>query len=367
MSLTLQAIKIRQKDKDIYLTAIRAGDLLKRYDISWWKRESDEGYQRPLKEARVNEIKNYLKKDLGTFPTSILANVRGKIEVKSLKLLDNYGDLCEITIPDESLPIEVIDGQHRVQGLRAAVEEDENFANYPLIVSLFTLPNKYDEMLQFHIVNSRAKNVPTDLAQRHLYQMSRKIGLPMLMLKEGERSAIGAYVTPVVDKLMTDPKSVWYQRVQLPDQASKDEGQIIRQRPLADSIYYIIKEKNTLMKDLDKLTELLKDYWNALAEIFPQAFSDPEHYTIQRTPGVYSLHMVFPEIYNECEKANDFSKEHMKGVLERMFDNAGHELGDNIDDDFWSTDIYVGNNLAQSTSMKLMRALAQYFREAVWQ
>lgn len=364
MSLTIEAIKIRQRDVDIYVTTLRAGVLIKNCAIAWWKRDDQEGYQRPLKEARLREIKHYLLKEVGVFPTSILANVRGEIRTKSIKT--DSGEYCEITIPDHSLPLYIIDGQHRVEGLRVAIEEDKKFEDYPLIVSLFQLPEKYDEMLQFHIVNSRAKSVPTDLAQRHIFEMTRRIGLPQVIIGEGERSAYAAYAVPIVDELCENPESPWYERVQLPDEPRKKPNQVIKQRPLADSIYFILKAKPSLMKDIGKLANLLKDYWNALKEIFPTAFAKPKAYTLQATPGTYSLHMVFPEVYAKCEELGDTSKKGMESVLRDMFGEASKILGAEINDDFWSKEMGVGNYLAQATSMKLIKALAQYFREALW-
>jgi len=365
MPLNMPAIKVEQRDIDIYVTAMRAQDLLENCRISWWKRDEPNGYQRPLKDSRIREIKHYLLKEIGTFPTSVLANVRGELQAKTTKKLGENCELCEISIPEKSLW--VIDGQHRVEGLRAAKDEENRFEDYPLIVSLFTLPDPYDEMLQFHIVNSRAKSVPTDLAQRHIFQMARKIGLPEVMVREGEREAYGAYVIPIVDKLLKESGSPWHGKIQLADEPRKKREHVIKQRPLADSIHFIIKERPALMKDLDKLTKLLKEYWNALADIFPTAFADPRNYTIQATPGVYSLHMVFPEVYSECEKAGDTSKGGMKKILERMFENASKGLGAEINDAFWSKEIGVGNFLAQATSQKMIKALAQYFREALWE
>lgn len=367
MGLTQTAFRIRQKDTNIYVTTMRASELLKNYTIEWWRRDNPDGYQRPLRDSRIRQIKHFLSKESGTFPTSVLANVRGDIQVKTLKNLDGGMELCEITVPDESLPLEIIDGQHRVEGLKSMVEKDKKFEGYPVIVSLFTFHDKYDEMLQFHIVNSRAKRVPTDLAQRHIFQMASTIGLPEIMMREGERKAFGAYVIPVVDALNKDPKSVWHKKVQLPDQPRKETGQVIRQRPLADSIHYIVKNKTALRRDLDKLTKHLKDYWSALSKIFPIAFSDPANYTIQATTGTYSLHMVFPDVYEECEKLGDLSEDGMEKVLKDMFEKTGEMLRVQVNDDFWSKEIGTGHFLAQATSMKMIKALAEYFREALWE
>lgn len=109
--------------------------------------KDEKGYQRPLKDSRITQIERYLSKDIGTFPTSILANVRGKIECET-RSLDGGHEVCELTIPDKALPLWVIDGQRRMQGLKAAIEKDPKLRNYPLIVSLFTLPEIYEEMLQ---------------------------------------------------------------------------------------------------------------------------------------------------------------------------------------------------------------------------
>jgi len=367
MTLSLDAIKIRQKDHDIYVSAVRASDLLNNYRVGWWSRNDQSGYQRPLRQSRLREIQSYLTKDIGTFPTSVLANVRGKINVKPIKRIDAKRELCEVTIPDSSLPLWIIDGQHRVEGLKAAIENDSGFGDFPIIVSLFTLNDTYDEMLQFHIVNSRAKSVPTDLAQRHIFRMASKIGLAEVMAREGERDALGAAAIAVVDRLMKDENSPWYERIQLPDEPRKQPGEVIRQRPLSDSIHYILKEKHVLQRDPDKLAKLLGDYWTALKEIFPIAFENPEEYTIQKTTGAYSLHMVFSEVYDKCEEAGAINKDKMKLVLKEMFKKTSERLGAEINDQFWSKTIDEGHHLAQSTSQKMIKALAQYFREALWE
>lgn len=117
--------------------------------------------------------------------------------------------------------------------------------------------------------------------------------MPQLIGREGTKNALAAYVIPVVDKLATDPKSPWYQKVIMPDQPKKLKGQLIRQRPFADSVQSIVKQKVALRRDLDQLTRLLTDYWIAISEIFPVAFSKPEEYTLQGTPGLYSMHYIF--------------------------------------------------------------------------
>jgi hypothetical protein len=43
----------------------------------------------------------------------------------------------------------------------------------------------------------------------------------------------------------------------------------------------------------------------------PEAFETPENYSIQKTPGVYSLHEVAPIIIEHCRTVNNYKVEYM--------------------------------------------------------
>ena len=51
--------------------------------------------------------------------------------------------------------------------------------------------------------------------------------------------------------------------------------------------------------------EILGRYWQALNDLMPDAFKNPDRYVIQKTPGVFSLHSVFPLAF---ELARQLSK-----------------------------------------------------------
>ena len=59
-------------------------------------------------------------------------------------------------------------------------------------------------------------------------------------------------------------------------------------------------------KDFDEqgtfLSDVLVEYWRALEAVVPDAFDEPDDHVIQKTPGLFSLHMVLrdrllPRIY----------------------------------------------------------------------
>lgn len=43
------------------------------------------------------------------------------------------------------------------------------------------------------------------------------------------------------------------------------------------------------------MTDLLVDYWNAIQRMVPEAFEDPSEYVIQKTPGLFSLHLLLKD------------------------------------------------------------------------
>ncbi len=360
----INAFRIYQRGLPIYITTMKAADLLASYKIDRWSEDNPKGYQRALVPIRVRKAMNYLLKEEGVFPTSILVNVRGKIEFRPKMKIENFAEFGELIISPESLPFSVVDGQHRLEGLKAAREEDPKFDDYPLPITIVNLPNVYDEMRQFYIINTRQKGVPTDLVQRHLYEMSEKMGKPKLLMLEGEKAVLTAEAIPIVDIIRSDSRSVWYNKVQLPGE-KKQPHYIIKQRPLADSITYILKSRPSFRRMNPKeLADNLITYWNALKEIFPEAFENPKEYTIQRTPGAYSLHMIYPHIYELCEQANDFSERKIKQILEKMFQNVAEAIPvDQLESSFWHRK--EGHPLAIATSMKTIKALAEYFTQAL--
>ncbi len=75
----------------------------------------------------------------------------------------------------------IIDGQHRIEALKRAIARNRDFENYPVITSILRLPDRFDEMLLFYIVNRRQKGVKTDLVHRHLQRMLQQKGEDWLL------------------------------------------------------------------------------------------------------------------------------------------------------------------------------------------
>jgi hypothetical protein len=46
----------------------------------------------------------------------------------------------------------------------------------------------------------------------------------------------------------------------------------------------------------DSVASVIDRYWSAIKNVFPEAFDSPRDYVIQKTPGIFSLHVLAPSV-----------------------------------------------------------------------
>ncbi len=91
-----------------------------------------------------------------------------------------------------------------------------------------------------------------------------------------------------------------------------------------------------------------RGFWSALKALLPAAFSEPENYVLQTTPGVQALHLVFPQVVDLCRESKDFSPRKMHSILTTVRMSTG----------FWHKQ--RGHPLTKEKSLTAQKALAQY-------
>lgn len=361
--MRIKAFSINQKGGlegiSIFVTTMSALDLLERCSVDRWTTDNTKGYQRLPLVKRFSEgkgsIVRYLMKEIGCFPTSILLNVRGELSFEEGEDM-GWCTLGDLDIGDEELWL--IDGQHRMEALKRAIERNADFEKYPVIVSILQLPNRFDELMLFYIVNRRQRGVPTDLAYRHLQRMLWEKGTDWLYELEGRRGVLLGLATEIVDYLCDDPRSPWYGRIRRVAETKTDDH-IIQDKMMIRSVADVLKEKVFEGLPVSDMADLLIDYWNAIVWLYPAVFDESRHYTLLAAPGIYSLHMLFPYVYSRCVTVGVVNEDEMRNVLELLLtETPGHPEPDfrkAIDLEFWSKE--HGPLLAISTNMKAIREL----------
>lgn len=346
---------------DIYITSMTLNDLEKA-TIDRWTRGNKRGYQRPPSEARFGtgrgSIVRYLLNELGSFPTSILINIRGKLDYQPIRKLTSAIELGEIDIASTETPI-VIDGQHRLEALKRAAIKQPEIRNYPLPVSVMNLADKFEEMVHFYIVNSRQKAIPTDLVFRQLQVFSEQAVLGGKdWLKEvilGPREQRAALASFIVDALEEDKNSPFHDAIQYVGE-ERQPHHLLRDYQLSRFISTILKEKALSGLSPDRFATLYGEYWSAIKDLYPESFNNTQEYRLLKGSGVATYTYLFPTVFAYCAAEGKISKSQFKFYLSMLKEKISDERLEldfrrPIDDDWWS--MSHGPSIASATSEKM--------------
>lgn len=340
---------------EFFSGAMRASDLLKVADVDRKNAEHPKGYQRELRRQRLAEIARYLLNEDGVFPGSIICALRAKSGWQFERKGAVNGIEFGVLDIGEKAKLWLIDGQNRLYGLEHALasmedeDEREALANMVLPVTIATGIPRFNEMRLFFVVNDRQKAVPTDLVD-HLLLESMAGGSTMSP-KERARSL----ATDMATRLARADGGPWHKRIRLPDETPLKTYQL-KLHPFVASIQEHLGKDGALAEyvgtgdNIDHAVQVVDNYWNAIRRLLPDAFAEPGDYSLQRTSGVYSLHMLLPDVLKLCEQDGSATVEKIASILDsvEMLKMA----------DKWSTkEKEKADPLTLGTNMRLLRML----------
>jgi DGQHR domain-containing protein len=348
--MKIKGYSLNQGKGVFYVGVMKVKDLVNVGRVDTFSASHEEGYQRSLSMARARAFGRYVLTN-HLSPLSILLNVREQ-NVKP----SSEGTL---TFPD-GIQMWVVDGQHRLAGLRFALEQDPNIGEIEFPVVIMNEPNDYQEAWQFITINKTQKGVRTDLAERFLNQALkiegrkalldlRETGVMRGILRDVEWIGKALDVADIINKEKSHP---WYMKIRLPNEPKN--GTIVSQKAFTDSLEPILKDSFFQGKEANAIAPALINYWDAIWELCEEAFANPNKYVIQKTTGVFVLHKVFPRVSELCrdEYGNRvLTTEKIKSVLERS---------QMMSSDYWAGEGEAGK---RGTSRKAFASLIMEFLE----
>ena len=135
--------------------------------------------------------------------------------------------------------LRVIDGQHRIEGLRYAIDEkdESSLAFLEIPVVIVEIQERTEEMEQFRIINGTAKSVRTDLVNSILTAIAEEQGADAIPEKDQWK----VVVTKTVDGLNRREDSPWKDVLLMPDEigTASSSGKITRATSAITSIRII--------------------------------------------------------------------------------------------------------------------------------
>jgi len=319
-----------------------------------------QGYQRAPERSRITKIGSHLIKSIahgegsggGLFPTAVVLSARTPLKYQNGKL----------TVAE---PLQVIDGQHRIAGMRYAIDEKATteLLDFPMPFVIIEVAERLVEMNQFTTINGNAKSVRTDLVNAILTATAAKLGDSAVPDKDRWK----VVVTRVVERLDKDPSSPWHNLILMPDESGSPKstgGKIVRAASFMTSlapVYGWLREFGFLDRSPDLTSEagilydVIAAYWQALKKVVPEAFATPDDHVIQKTPGLFSLHKLLAHLLPVMFKGHQtWSKENFVKFLQ-----DGVEI---TDAQFWQKD---ADRAAAYGSMKGFQDLYELMRDSI--
>ncbi|CAB3770236.1 DGQHR domain-containing protein [Paraburkholderia solisilvae] len=330
-TLNVRYLEVNQPIGTFYLAKLPAQVLLDNVDVlrRGMSEEQRLNVQRDLSPSRQKEIAAYVSDPDATFPTSIIISV--------------YDDVVELDRKSELMKFQrgqkigkILDGQHRVEGLKLAQAQDlEDVVRefeLPVVFMLGLEPG--DEAYIFSTINSKQSRVSSSLIydlfdlrktrspRKTCHEIAQTLnsrpgpffrGIKMLgsKLYETEYLSQGTFAKELLPLITKNP-----------DEYERQEKRDI---PVSPDIscpfngYYNEGNDGVIAK-------VLENYFGAIAEIFPEEWTEaPDKFVIRKSVGYTALMRVLKLVWErEIVITNDASRNAFLVVARQLKANIGN-------------------------------------------
>jgi DGQHR domain-containing protein len=329
---------VKQGDLTLYATSLKVSDLIMKnfYSIERLDPEnaSEKGYQRLLNKSRAKKLADYIVAGQETkdafLPTSIFIATD-----KTIAFHPNNNTI-EINI-DEVGPFNVVDGQHRVEGLKMAADKDPRVLEFEVPVNIAINLPEIAQMCHFLIVNTTQKSVEEGVAQRIRARLTKAMGvddtpnLPKWIfnsVQKGEDEKALQYV----DYLNNDKDSPWQNKIRMANDENSDGT--INQKSFVKAIKkYILVANNPVFntEKEDRQHRIFLNYWKAITNIL----GDNEPTVLFKYNGVELFCKFCVPFFNKMVNMPNYKVSTMQTLLERVFENVEGDGAGVGHTDFW--------------------------------
>ncbi|PAU73859.1 hypothetical protein CK497_01440 [Vreelandella alkaliphila] len=327
------------------------------------------GIQRPLSKKRVDEIADYVNSFDACFPTAIILSVDGKCaeydkDSGYLKLAPYTSETGEED--DESIPLEkiakVIDGQHRIEGLKGYLGSE----SFQVNVSIFVDIDVASEAYIFSTVNIAQTKINKSLLY-DLYDLADSRS-PQKLCHDVAVSLNETEGSPLYNRIKRLGVASPHNLPGAITQAAFVQSlmKYISRKPQTDRDLYIRKKKipRADLKDKDKLifrdfmidekdfelTDILWFYFSAVESKWPHAWnSESPGVMLRRTNGFMALMRYLKDCYLYIGKPVPTEKDFLS--IFKYLD---------IDDDHFTVDNYKPGSSGEASLYKKLLSVSPF-------
>lgn len=337
--ITIPAARVKQGDLVLYATSMKVKDLVADnfYSVETLDpdNKNDTGYQRLLNKARAKKLADYILKGQDSadafLPTSVLLATHKSID------FDEGSNTIEI-VPSVVGPFGVVDGQHRLEGLKMAAQKDARVLDFEVPVNIaINLPH-IAQMCHFLIVNTTQKSVDRSVEQRIIARLTEALdvedlpSLPRWILNTVEKGEVDKALKYVIylNKAYDSP---WKGKILMANDES--EGTTINQHSFIKAIVkYLLTANNplTIVKDFEKEKKIFLNYWKAIAELL----DDGNAAVLYKYNGVELFCKFSIPFFMKLQDKGNFTVSTMKEMLTSCFENVEGEYAGVGHPEWWA-------------------------------
>jgi DGQHR domain-containing protein len=294
--LRLPALEIRQgKSRVVYSFAVD-GKLLPKFTTIARLGRNDErdvcGYQRPEVMSHIAQIREYLESKEPMLPNSIVVafTSRAKFVPSNSKASSPFCRVGELVVPTSDNGGAkvgwIVDGQQRAAAIR-----DAKVKAFPVSVVGFVAADEEEQREQFILVNS-TKPLPKGLLYELLPNTTAK--LPELL----QRRRFPAYLLDLLNQSEDSPLKGLIATPTTPSGVIKDNSILkMLENSLSDGVLYRFRDPRAGGGDVELMLGILKNYWNAVREVFNGAWGlPPRQSRLMHGAGIVSLGFLMDAI-----------------------------------------------------------------------
>lgn len=299
MEVQAPYIEVNQRQRRFILTRLPAGVLTRISYAAVRGQNTEEGaVQRVLNSRRISAIKAFTLNG-GDYPNAIVLNwVNANHPVRR--------DNGQVIVPNIERAAQLIDGQHRIAGIQAAIEEDPSFSNLPIAVAVYEGLNTKECADIFLSINTEQKPVPRSLVF-DLYGVAD----PHIIDTAASRARDIAYFLHEADD---SPYRGW---IKLPG-APRQKGGIALSTAVT-AIKPLVEEKGDLeqvnLKSLELQQRLFVNYFSALRDSYGPEWDEKTNAFLYASGFLGAIDFMRRKLLSYCSLRKSFTKETISGVL----------------------------------------------------
>jgi len=361
--IEIPASRVRQGSLTLYATSISVSELVKDgfYSVETLDPDdlNDKGYQRLLNKARAKRLADYILKGQDSqdafLPTSVFLATDKKLP------FDMHSN--KLSIDSSSIgPFSVVDGQHRLEGLKMAAEKDPRVLEFEIPVNIAAELPRIAQMCHFLIVNTTQKSVDKAVEQRIVARLTEALdvedlpSLPKWILNTVERGEVDRAVK-YIDYLNDTDGSPWLGRIAMANDSAS--GKYINQRSFVTAIVkYVLTANNPIavIKDLDKEKKVFLNYWKAICNILDDGNSS----VLYKYNGVELFCKFSIPFFIKMQDTGNFTVQRMEEALQNCFDNVDGDYAGVGHPEWWASGgkgSFLNAGAINVVSQELSRAL----------